>query len=297
MTDARQRFHQITTTLTLLSAMQDIDAFGQELTQYKSTPKMPVLFIGHGNPMNAILDNSFSKTWKKLGAQLPEPKAILCVSAHWLTRGSFVTTNAQPKTIHDFGGFPDELFRQHYPAPGATDFANQTIHAIKEPQIHGTEEWGLDHGTWSVLKPMYPNANIPVYQLSLDFYKPLQYHFDLGKQLQFLRTKGVLIVASGNVVHNLQKIKWEGGDYDWAHCFDEFVKNKIDAHQFQELVDYQKLGSIASLAHPSNDHYLPLLYTLGLADKQDKHQYFNTQFDLGAVSMRSVIFSPDTYQL
>lgn len=275
--------------------MQDIQVFGRGLTYLKSTPKMPVVFIGHGNPMNAILDNSFSRTWKLLGKQLPQPKAILCISAHWLTRGSFVTTNAHPKTIHDFGGFPDELFRQQYPAPGATDFASQTINAIKEPKIFGTEDWGLDHGTWSVLLPMYPMANIPVYQLSIDFYKPLQYHFDLGKQLQFLRTKGVLIVASGNVVHNLQKVKWEGGEYDWANDFDEFVKNQIDTHQYNELINYQKLGSIASLAHPSNDHYLPLLYTLGLSDKNDTHQFFNTHFDLGSVSMRSVIFSQDTY--
>lgn len=293
----RKEFIKLSSTFTLFSAMQNIHAFGQEMTGSPSTPKMPVVFIGHGNPMNAILDNSFSRTWKTLGTQLPHPKAILCISAHWLTRGSFVTTNAHPKTIHDFGGFPDELFRQQYPAPGAVDLANETIQAIKEPQIHGTEEWGLDHGTWSVLKPMYPMADIPVYQLSVDFYKPLQYHFDLGKQLQFLRTKGVLIVASGNVVHNLQKIKWEGGDYEWAHSFDEFVKKQIDAHQYNELINYQKLGSIASLAHPSNDHYLPLLYTLGLSDKHDKHQFFNAHFDLGSVSMRSVIFSPDTYTL
>lgn len=293
----RKDFIKLTSTLSLFTAMQDIHALGQELTNYKSTPKMPVVFIGHGNPMNAILDNSFSKTWKLLGKQLPQPKAILCISAHWLTRGSYVTTNAHPKTIHDFGGFPDELFRQQYPAPGATDFASQTINAIKEPQIFGTEDWGLDHGTWSVLLPMYPMANIPVYQLSIDFYKPMQYHFDLGKQLQFLRSKGVLIVASGNVVHNLQKIKWEGGEYDWANSFDEFVKNQIDSHQFNELINYQKLGSIASLAHPSNDHYIPLLYTLGLSDKNDSHQFFNAHFDLGSVSMRSVIFSSDHFNL
>ncbi len=293
----RKEFIKLSSSLSFYTAMQKIEAFGQDMTDLRSTPKMPVVFIGHGNPMNAILDNTFSRTWKTLGKELPHPKAILCISAHWLTRGSFVTTNAHPKTIHDFGGFPDDLFRQQYPAQGAVNFANDTIKAIKEPQIHGTEEWGLDHGTWSVLKPMYPMADIPVFQLSIDYYQPLQYHFDLGQQLQFLRTKGVLIIASGNVVHNLQKVKWEGGDYDWAHTFDEFVKNSIDAHQYNELINYQKLGSIASLAHPSNDHYIPLLYAIGLSDKNDKHQFFNNQFDLASVSMKSVIFSPDLYEL
>ena len=258
-----------------------------------TSEKMPVLFIGHGNPMNAITDNSYSRSWEAMGAALTPPKAILCISAHWLTRGTAVTMMDKPKTIHDFGGFPDELFQVQYPAPGAVDYARMAINTIQSMKIHEDFEWGLDHGAWSVLKNMYPKADIPVFQMSIDYAKPPQFHFDLGKELSSLRTKGVLIISSGNLVHNLQMMR--GGEnqkpFDWAIEFDALVKKSIEDNNSAPLIDYQKLGSLATLAHPTNDHYLPLMYSLGLREKSDTFQFFNDTFDLGSISMRSVIFN------
>ena len=258
-----------------------------------ASEKMPVLFVGHGNPMNAITDNPYSKTWTQMGATLGEPKAILCISAHWLTRGTAVTLNPQPITIHDFGGFPDELFKVQYPAKGAVDYAKLAIEGVKSTKIHEDFEWGLDHGAWSVLKSMYPNANVPVFQMSIDYGKPLQYHYDLAKELGFLRESGVLIVASGNVVHNLGMISWNDPTktFDWAIEFDQFAKKNIESGNHQALIQYQTLGRIADLAHPSNDHYIPLIYALGLKRNTDGIRFFNDSFDLGSIGMRSVLLS------
>ncbi len=261
-------------------------------SNFGTSEQMPVLFVGHGNPMNAITNNEYSKSWAEIGKTLTLPKAILCVSAHWLTNGTAVTMTDYPKTIHDFGGFPDELFKVQYPARGAANYAKMAISTITSTKVHEDFEWGLDHGTWSVLKNMYPLANIPVFQMSIDYGKSMQYHFNLAKELSVLRSKGVLIVASGNVVHNLGRMSW-GNDskkFDWAIEFDNFVKKSIEDNNSTALIEYQKLGEIASLAHPSNDHYIPLIYTLGLRSKTDKFQFFNDSFDLGSISMRSVIF-------
>lgn len=260
---------------------------------FGTTEQMPVLFVGHGNPMNAITDNPYSKSWQELGRKLAVPKAVLCISAHWLTNGTAVTMTDKPKTIHDFGGFPDELFAVQYPSPGAVDYAKMAISSVASTKVHEDFEWGLDHGAWSVLKNMYPKADIPVFQMSIDYGKSPEYHYNLAKELAVLRTKGVLIVASGNVVHNLGMISFgdSGKKFDWAIEFDELVKKSIEDNNPKPLLEYQKLGKIATLAHPTNDHYLPLMYALGLRNKTDKFSFFNTTFDLGSISMRSVIFS------
>lgn len=259
---------------------------------FGTTEQMPVLFVGHGNPMNAITDNVYSKTWKEIGKKLSPPKAILCISAHWLTNGTAVTMANPPKTIHDFGGFPDELFKVQYPAPGATDYAKMAISSVTSVKVHEDFEWGLDHGAWSVLKNMYPLADIPVFQMSIDYGRPPEYHYNLAKELSALRSKGVLIVASGNVVHNLGMVSWgdSGKKFDWAVEFDGLVKKSIEDNNPEPLLNYQKLGQLATMAHPTNDHYLPLMYAIGLRSKTDKFSFFNDTFDLGSISMRSVIF-------
>lgn len=271
----------------------DVKAFGNKFYHASNSDKMPVLFVGHGNPMNAITDNIYRKSWTEMGQQLPVPKAILCISAHWLTRGTAVTMTDHPQTIHDFGGFPQELFQQQYPAPGAVDYAKMTIEKVHSTPVHEDFEWGLDHGAWSVLQNMYPKADVPIFQMSIDYYKPPRYHFELAKELAFLRKKGVLIVASGNIVHNLRKMSFgnDAAPYDWAIEFDTLVKENIEKNDPVPLIDYQKLGALATMAHPTNDHYLPLIYTLGLREASDTLSFFNDTFDLGSVSMRSVIFA------
>lgn len=264
----------------------------QNLRELKDSDKMPILFIGHGSPMNAIEDNKYHKSWGELGKQLPKPNAILSISAHWITNGSTkVTVMDKPKTIHDFGGFPDELFRQQYPAKGSPTLAKETIEMVSNPTIQPDLEWGLDHGTWSVLLPMYPNADIPVYQLSIDYSKPMQYHYDLALQLKKLRDKGVLILGSGNIVHNLGTMNYENKVYDWALEFDSKIKEYIDNSNHDGVINFQKLGTLAKMAHPSYDHFIPLIYTLALQVKNEKVIYFNDSFDLGSISMRSMIIS------
>lgn len=249
---------------------------------------MPCLFIGHGNPMNAIEDNAYSRAWKKAAEALPKPTAILCISAHWLTRGTFVTAMDRPKTIHDFGGFPKALFDKQYPAPGAAGLARETAQHITSTAVGLDEEWGLDHGTWSVLAQMFPLADIPVYQLSIDYTRPPEWHYALGKELAWLRSKGVLIIGSGNIVHNLGMVDWNGGVYPWAEEFDRLAKKLIDERRHDDLVHYEKLGNAAKLAIPTNDHYLPLLYTLSLQTKQEGHAYFAEECIMGSISMRSI---------
>lgn len=289
----RKHFLKTLGLLPLAGISMKLNELNNITSGFTGTEKMPVLFIGHGNPMNAITDNVYSKTWKALGEKLTTPKAILCVSAHWLTNGTAVTMVDHPKTIHDFGGFPQELFKVQYPAPGAADYAKMAIESVTSTVVHEDFEWGLDHGAWSVLKNMYPKADIPVFQMSIDYAKAPQYHFNLAKELYALRKKGVLIISSGNVVHNLGVISWDGKikAYDWALEFDGLVKASIESNNPAALIDYQKLGKLASMAHPTNDHYLPLMYTLGLRDKADQVQFFNESMDMGSISMRSVMLS------
>ena len=197
----------------------------------------------------------------------------------------------KPETIHDFGGFPEALNKVQYPAPGAKSYAQMTIDNVKSISVHENYDWGLDHGTWCVLKNMFPEANVPVFQLSLDYKKPAQYHYNLAQELSFLRDKGVLIIGSGNVVHNFSGFSNPDAKPDWAIQFDNFVKDKIETGDHQALIEYEKLGKIAYMSHPSNDHYLPLLYAIASSDKKDKHQFFNETIEVGTMSMRSVIFS------
>lgn len=264
----------------------------QGLKNFKATDKMPALFIGHGSPMNAIEDNAYRRSWQELGKNLPKPQVILSISAHWITEGvTKVTTMEKPKTIHDFGGFPAELFHQEYPAKGSAEFANQTIDIVKKTILHHDLNWGLDHGTWSVLLPMFPNADIPVYQLSIDYSKPPQFHYELGLELKKLRENGVMVMGSGNIVHNLSALNFSNQAYDWAIEFDSKIKTLIDNNDHQGVVNFQSLGSMARMAHPTYDHFIPLLYILALKDNKETINYFNESFDLGSISMRSFVLS------
>jgi 4,5-DOPA dioxygenase extradiol len=288
----RRTFLQTLSLVPMASCAMNLNEFGNQISQNKPTDKMPLLFIGHGNPMYAISENKYKKVWTEMGKKLPIPKAVLCISAHWLTNGTSVTMADKPKTIHDFGGFPQTLFDVQYPAPGAPDYAKLAISEIKSTKVHEDVEWGLDHGAWSVLRNMYPEANIPIFQMSIDYAKPPIYHFNLAKELAALRSKGVLIISSGNVVHNLGMIQWDetSKPFDWALQFDELVKKNIEDNNPAPLINYQKLGNLATLAHPTNDHYLPLMYTLGLRQQSDSFQFFNDTMDMGSLSMRSVLF-------
>ncbi len=288
----KRTFIKTLSLLPLGGIAMNLNTFSNIVKDSPHSEVMPFLFVGHGNPMNAITDNIYRKGWADIAQKLPVPKAILCISAHWLTKGTFVTMAENPKTIHDFGGFPQELFEQQYPAPGAVEFAELTSETVKSNNVLSDFDWGLDHGAWSVLMNMYPKADIPVYQMSIDFGKPMQYHFELAKELSFLRKKGVLIIGSGNVVHNLRIAKWtvDTKPYDWAIEFDNVVKTSIEENNPENLISYEKLGSIANLAHPTNDHYIPLIYALGLRDKKDDFLFFNDSFDMGSMSMRSVLF-------
>lgn len=255
--------------------------------------KMPVLFIGHGSPMNAIEDNIFSKRWQQMGKEIPIPKAVVVVSAHWLTKGTMVTAMSNPKTIHDFGGFPQALFDVQYPAPGSPELATEIQKLITNPAVELDHDWGLDHGTWSVVKHMYPDADIPVLQLSIDYYKPAAYHYELAKQLLALRKKGVLIIGSGNMVHNLRMVAWDKLNepeygFDWALEMNDVFKNKISNGFHKELIQYEKLHKAATLAIPTPDHYYPLLYILALQTDNDKVEFFNDKAVGGSLTMTSV---------
>ena len=251
---------------------------------------MPVLFVGHGSPMNGIEDNEFSERWSRMGKELAQPAAVLCISAHWFTRGTFVTAMERPQTIHDFSGFPKALFDVHYPAPGSPELADATKSIIRKTGVVLDHEWGLDHGCWSVVRRMYPGANIPVLQLSIDATKPPQWHFELAKELSSLRKKGVLIIGSGNIVHNLGMLDWQKPDtgYDWALEMDTAFKAFIVQGSYDKLINYPALGKAALLSIPTAEHYLPLLYTLGLKERGESVSFFNEKLTMGSLSMTSL---------
>lgn len=260
---------------------------------FKSTQRMPVLFLGHGSPMNAIEENQFVQGFRKAASEIPKPNAILCISAHWYTDGTFVTAMDMPKTIHDFYGFPKTLFDVQYPAPGSPELAKETAELLFPVDVEEDHSWGLDHGAWSVIKHMYPDADIPVIQLSIDYTKPAQYHYDLAKRLNKLREKGILIIGSGNIVHNLRLIDWKnintvGAGWDWAIEAREKTNNWLLDGSFQNIIDYQKQGTFLQHAVPTPDHYLPLLYTLGLKDQSEELTLFNDELIGGSLSMTSV---------
>jgi 4,5-DOPA dioxygenase extradiol len=252
-----------------------------------------VLFLGHGSPMNALEDNEFSARWKVLGKELPRPNAILCISAHWETQGTFVTAMEKPETIHDFGGFPKELFAVQYPAPGSPALAQQTKENLTKATVELDASWGLDHGCWSVVKRMYPDADIPVVQLSLDHFQPARWHYELAKDLASLRDKGVLIIGSGNMVHNLRMIAWDKLDaseyaFDWATEASEKMKKCILDGDHQSLIQYQSQGRAFQMAIPTPEHFLPLLYILALKKKAEQVSLFNDKAVAGSLTMTSV---------
>ena len=263
---------------------------GEAFKDLPASPRMPTLFVGHGSPMNAITDNAYSRSWGKLGETLPTPAAILCVSAHWMTRGTtLVHVGSRPKTIHDFGGFPQALYDAQYPAPGAPEAAKATIELVRSSHLKGDTEWGLDHGAWSVLIKMFPKADIPVFQLSLDLGKPPSEHYALAQELKPLREKGVLIVGSGNIVHNLMALSRGGEPYDWAEDFDARAAEALSRRDFAAFAKPLSLARTLRLAHPTLEHYLPVLFPLGVADDKDELNFFNASIDMGSISMRSFV--------
>jgi 4,5-DOPA dioxygenase extradiol len=259
----------------------------------ENTPRMPVLFVGHGSPMNAIEENEFVEGWRNLGKTIPRPKAILCVSAHWETKGTFVTAVQKPETIHDFGGFPKALYEVQYPAPGSPELAEETKRTITKTVVGLDEKWGLDHGAWSVIRRIYPEANIPVIEMSLDYSQGPHYHYELGKQLAALRNKGILIIGSGNLVHNLRMVAWDKMNepeygFDWAIQANDKFKQLIQSGNHKELINYNALGREVQLAVPTPDHYLPLLYALALKEENEIVSFFNDKPVMGSLTMTSV---------
>ncbi|RFM26160.1 4,5-DOPA-extradiol-dioxygenase [Deminuibacter soli] len=272
-----------------MNTLSDFRKFTRDLPYYPKA--MPVLFVGHGSPMNGIEHNMFSDKWATLAQTIPVPAAVLVISAHWFTQGTKITAMEQPPTIHDFGGFPKALFDVQYPAPGNPQLAADTAAGIASAKVELSHDWGLDHGTWTVVRHMYPQANIPVLQLSIDYTKDAARHYELARELYHLRSKGVLIIGSGNMVHNLRMLSWEminGGGYDWAIEINEVFKQHISTHNHADLIHYSRLGTPGKLAIPTPEHYLPLLYTLGLQSARDEISFFNDEAVGGSLTMTSV---------
>jgi len=274
--------------------MNTLSAFNKFTSDLKEQDfLMPVLFVGHGSPMNGIEDNEFSVRWEQMAKEIPTPAAVLVISAHWFTNGTRITAMDFPETIHDFGGFPQSLFDVQYPAPGNPGLAQETASLLHSAHVELDHDWGLDHGAWSVVRRMYPEAKIPVLQLSIDYTKPAQYHYDLAKELYSLRKKGVLIIGSGNMVHNLRMISWQnmnnaGFGYDWALTMNDKFKQIISSGDYTPLINYESLGAEARLAIPTPEHYLPLLYSLGLKGSKDEISFFNDKAVAGSLTMTSV---------
>lgn len=268
------------------------------LAALPDTDPLPVLFVGHGSPMNAIEDNEFSAAWRQLGQTLPRPAAILCVSAHWETWGTLVTAMGHPRTIHDFGGFPRALFAVEYPAPGSPQLAQAAQEMLQPVKVGFDADWGLDHGAWSVLRQMYPAADVPIVQLSLDYTQPARSHYEVGRRLAPLRRKGILIVGSGNMVHNLRRVMIRSGNFsdfnqpfgfDWAIEANELFKKHINEGNHGPLLEYQTLGPAVQLAVPTPEHYLPMLYALALQEPHDSLTYFNDKPLAGSLTMTSFV--------
>tara|TARA_R110002126_G_scaffold121447_5_gene263041 strand:+ start:2205 stop:3092 length:888 start_codon:yes stop_codon:yes gene_type:complete len=288
----RKQFIKSMALLPLISRSMNLKDLNKMTSAMSSTGKMPVLFLGHGSPMNAIEENEFVSAFKKLGKELVRPNAILCISAHWETKGTFVTAMQNPPTIHDFGGFPQALFDVQYPAKGSPELAQETKNIITKTEVGLDDKWGLDHGAWSVIKHLYPNADIPVIQMSIDYSQPAKYHYELAKEISSLRQKGVLIIGSGNIVHNLGMVAWkklnEEFAFDWAIEANEKMKNYILSGDHQKLIDFKSQGKAFDLAIPTPEHYLPLLYTLALKEENEKLTLFNDKPVGGSLSMTSL---------
>lgn len=288
----RKTFIKSLALLPLTAAAMKLNELNKITEIFDSTVKMPVLFLGHGSPMNAIEENEFVTGFRNIAKDIPKPNAILCISAHWETKGTFVTAMKNPTTIHDFGGFPKELFEVQYPAPGSPDLAKETKSLITNTEVGLDEKWGLDHGAWSVIKHLYPNADIPVIQLSLDYSQTPQHHYELAQQINSLRKKGVLIIGSGNIVHNLRMVEWkrlnETFGFDWAIEANEKMKKFILNGDHKQLIDFRSQGKAFDLAIPTPEHYLPLLYSLALQDKNEEIKLFNDKAVAGSLTMTSL---------
>ncbi|MBP6432722.1 MAG: 4,5-DOPA dioxygenase extradiol [Ferruginibacter sp.] len=286
----RKEFLTLLAGLPLLNKMHSLENITKNLS---STSLMPVLFLGHGSPMNAIEDNEFVKGFKAISSSITKPNAILCISAHWETKGTQVTAMEHPKTIHDFGGFPKELFEVQYPAPGNPQLAVETKQLLTKTEVQLDDKWGLDHGAWSVIKHLYPKADVPVIQLSLDYYKTPQQHYEIAKELSSLRKKGVLIVGSGNIVHNLGMVAWDKFNannyaYDWAIEASTKIKKYILDGNHKALIEFDKQGKEFKNAIPTPEHFLPLLYTLALQEKNESINIFNDKAVAGSLTMTSL---------
>jgi len=289
----RKTFIKFLSLLPLTGVGMKLNELNKMTQQFDSTERMPVLFLGHGSPMNAIEENEFVQGWREIGKTLPKPNTVLCASAHWETKGTFVTAMEKPKTIHDFGGFPKELYEVQYPAPGSPELAKETKSIIKKTEIGLDDKWGIDHGAWSVIKHLYPDANVPVIQLSLDYQQSPQYHYELAKELAPLRNKGVLIIGSGNMVHNLRMVDWRrlnevNYSFDWAIEASEKMKTSILSNDHNKLINYQSQGKEFNLAIPTPEHYLPLLYALALKQENEMISLFNDKAVGGSLTMTSV---------
>lgn len=288
----RKTFLKSLVILPLTAAAMKLNDLNKITSTFDNTVKMPVLFLGHGSPMNAIEENEFVTGFRNIAKSIPKPNAILCISAHWETKGTFVTAMQNPSTIHDFGGFPKELFEVQYPAPGSPELAKETKSLITKTEVGLDDKWGLDHGAWSVIKHLYPNADIPVIQLSLDYSQTPQYHYELAQQINSLRKKGVLIIGSGNMVHNLRMVEWkrlnETFGYDWAMEANDKMKQHILSGNHQQLINFRSQGKAFDLAIPTPEHYLPLLYTLALQEKNEEVKLFNDKAVAGSLTMTSL---------
>jgi 4,5-DOPA dioxygenase extradiol len=269
--------------------VQSVETFVKDWSRAPSGERLPAIFVGHGTPMSAIRPNQWTETWLEVGSKLPRPDAILMISAHWLTQGgALVTASPKPPMNYDLQNFPPEMYQIQYPAPGEVGLAREVAKTLSsELPVYGDERWGYDHATWVVLKYMFPKADVPVIQLSIDYSKPPAFHYDLAKHLQTLRNKGVMIMGSGNLVHNLGKREPDNKPYDWALEFDETISQCVLSGNHKGAVDFLHLGSMAALSQPTHDHFLPLLYCLGVTEPQDTITTFNDSFQWSAVTMRS----------
>lgn len=271
-----------------MSTITDLHALRDRLAP---SARMPVVFLGHGSPMNALEDTPYSRAWTTLGQSLPEPSAILVVSAHWMTRGTtLVDVSALPKTIHDFYGFPDALYAMDYPAPGNPGLAREVVSLLASHHSAEDDTWGLDHGAWTVLRFLYPQAKVPVFQVSIDMGRGLEHQLEVGRTLAQLRDRGVLILGSGNVVHSLRTMRFGGQPLDFALEFDQLFADRLGARDLKPLADAAGLGTLLRMAHPTVDHYMPALTIAGASDARDQLTFMTDAIDLGSVSMRSFVF-------
>lgn len=289
----RPYFIKLLATLPFSGVVMNLHGLNKLSATISPTPKMPVLFLGHGNPMNAIEENEFVSGFRKIANEIPKPNAIFCISAHWETNGTSVTAMEMPRTIHDFSGFPKELYEVQYPAPGSRALAQEIKKSIMKTSIGLDEKWGLDHGSWSVIKHLYPKANIPVIQMSLDYTQSAQYHYELAQELASLRQKGILIIGSGNMVHNLGLIAWnklkdDNYAFDWALEASNKMRNFIINNDHHSLINYSANGRAFQLAIPTPEHYLPLLYVLALKEEKENIALFNDKAVAGSLTMTSV---------